>query len=383
MICGRRLPVAPRPYRDELLSSWLGRVACRYGLDAASLVGAIAMNNDARAIPIDDATPPQEDIASWAQACGVDPGRVARLTLARRRPERSKVWFLSQGPPWASTAVRSPPVCRACFEADRSAGRDEHLRADWMLAERCACPAHRQVLLDHCPRCGWQLYCVFRLRDGRARLVCGRCAQELAANPSRAEEDRALIDALVFLQDRIGTRVNGAPEGRARLEAALAKLWAPLDDPGAARPVLALWIDESGWRCPSEVQHVIGAPFPLGRLPIGFRIATLIAADTVFNLGDQPLTASGAAAVLIRRSASGRVFANEKRPARSVISPARHPLIDVTDYKQLAYEILKSPEWRAAVDLPQQRRRRILARLIDAALAVRPAKARRAATVQQ
>jgi len=36
---GRRLPVAPRPYRDELLSSWLGRVACRYGLDAAGLVG--------------------------------------------------------------------------------------------------------------------------------------------------------------------------------------------------------------------------------------------------------------------------------------------------------------------------------------------------------
>ena len=28
-----RLPVAPRPFRDETLSSWLGRVACRYGLD--------------------------------------------------------------------------------------------------------------------------------------------------------------------------------------------------------------------------------------------------------------------------------------------------------------------------------------------------------------
>jgi len=36
-----RLPVAPRPYRDELLSSWLGRVACRYGLDAEGLVGAL------------------------------------------------------------------------------------------------------------------------------------------------------------------------------------------------------------------------------------------------------------------------------------------------------------------------------------------------------
>ncbi|MUO73518.1 TniQ family protein, partial [Agrobacterium vitis] len=37
-----RLPVAPRPYRDELLSSWLVRVACRYGLTARELVGHFA-----------------------------------------------------------------------------------------------------------------------------------------------------------------------------------------------------------------------------------------------------------------------------------------------------------------------------------------------------
>ena len=62
-----RLPVAPRPYRDELLSSWLGRVACRYGFDAEGLVGALFADGegDAHTTLIDDAAPPREDIAFW------------------------------------------------------------------------------------------------------------------------------------------------------------------------------------------------------------------------------------------------------------------------------------------------------------------------------
>jgi hypothetical protein len=41
----QRLPVVPRPYRDELSTSCLGRVACRYGPDANELACYIV--NDA------------------------------------------------------------------------------------------------------------------------------------------------------------------------------------------------------------------------------------------------------------------------------------------------------------------------------------------------
>ncbi|MGO9768435.1 MAG: TniQ family protein [Roseiarcus sp.] len=378
---GRRLPVAPRPYRDELLSSWLGRVACRYGLDAASLLGALAADGEGAAlsIPIDDAAPLREDIVSWAQACGVDPARLSRLTLARRRPGRPKAWFLSQGPPWAPTASRSPPACCACFESDHAAGRDEHLRADWMLAERCVCPAHRQLLRDRCPCCRGPLHFAFRLRNGRARVICGECERELAARSGR--EESALMEALISIQDRIGAIVSGAPERRRRLEAALSTLWAPLDDPGAARPVLALWLDESGWRCPTEAQGAIGAPFPLGRLPIALRIATLIAADAAFGLGDELLDdESDAAAFLTRRAAPLRGFPKTPRSAPAVAASARR---SPTEYRRLAREILTSPEWRAAVELPERRRERVLSRLMDAALAVRRAETRAGAPVQQ
>jgi len=370
VISGRRLPVAPRPYRDELLSSWLGRVACRYGLDAADLVGAFA--GDALGIPVDDAAAPREYIAVWARACGVDPERLSRLTLARRRPERPRFWFSSQGPPWAPTAMRSPPVCCACLEADCAAGRDEHLRADWMLAERCLCPTHRQLLLDRCPRCHGWLHLGFRLRDGLARVICRECEQELAAR-SAGEADGALIAALISIQDRIGAIVRGAPQGRRRLEEALSTLWAPLDNPGAARPTLALWIDESAWRCPSEAQHAIGAPFPLGRLPVELRIATLVAAEDAFGLGDRPRDgASEPAAALIRRAAPPRGPPDTRHLARSFPPLSLRP---PTEYWRLAREILTSADWRAVSGQPEGRRQRVLSRLIDAALGSRPAAA--------
>lgn len=362
---GRRLPVAPRPYRDELLSSWLGRVACRYGLDAAGLVGALAADGDcdARKILVDDAAPPRDDVMFWARACGVDAERVSRLTLARRRPERPRFWFSSQGPPWAPTAMRSPPVCCACFEADRAVGRDEHLRADWMLAERCVCPAHRQLLRDRCPRCRGRLHFGFRLRDGQARVVCGECAQELAAR-SPGQADGALIEALISIQDRIGVIVRGAPERRSRLEEALTTLWAPLDDPGAARPTLTLWIDESGWRCPTEAQHAIGAPFPLGRLPIAWRVVTLIALDALFGIGRDGLPRLSPIAVdLLRRAAPPR---SRDGGRRRVSVPPTRPF---AEYLCFAREILSDVEWTTAAAAPRRHQEQILSRLMAAKLA--------------
>ena len=230
-------------------------------------------------------------------------------------------------------AARSPPACCACFEADRAAGRDEHLRADWMLAERCVCPAHRQLLLDRCPRCRGPLHFAFRLRDGRARVICGECEQELAARSAR-EEDGALIEALISIQDRIGAIVRGAPERRGRLEEALSTLWAPLDDPGAARPILALWLDERGWRCPIEAQGAIGAPFPLGRLPIALRIATLIAADAAFGLGDELLDHElDAAAFLSPRAPPLRGFPKTPRSAPAVAASARRSPVEFDDLR--------------------------------------------------
>lgn len=268
-----------------------------------------------------------------------------------------------------STVTGSPPVCLACFAADQSAGRDGYLRAGWMLAERCICPAHREVLHDHCLSCHRRLSVAFRLLDGRARPVCSYCSLLIGDREGEGgrPHDRNLVRRALAVQRRITASVNGENPEREKVEKAIAILWAPLDHPAAARPVLALWFNEAGWRCPYEVRHAVGAAAPLGRLPVRWRFLTLLALDDVFgtdlHTGEEipPL-----AARLVRRAAPPR----QVRLSR----PSRRPHVQLpkrssAEYESLARQILADPRWIAAEELPRRKRERVRARLIDAALA--------------
>jgi hypothetical protein len=162
-------------------------------------VAALVGGDDERGLRIDDAAPSREFIAALARAGGVGAPLALDARGTASRPPRGMV--LATGPAWAPPAPRTPPVCCACFGADRAAGRDDHLRADWLLAERYVCPHDRQLLRDHCPLCRRRLWVDFRLRDGRERAVCRRCGQELAAR-SPQEGEGELVGALRPLQDR-------------------------------------------------------------------------------------------------------------------------------------------------------------------------------------
>ena len=112
-----------------------------------------------------------------------------------------------------------------------------------------------------------------------------------------------------------------------------------------------------------------------------WRVATLIAADAAFGLGDEPLDDAPEPRRISNpaRRAAAR-FPERRVRRRRVAAPARRP---PTEYRRLAREILTSPEWRAAVELPERRRQRVLSQLMDAALAARPAEAGVGTRVQQ
>jgi hypothetical protein len=369
----QRLPVAPRPFRDETLSSWLGRVACRYGLNAQALAAYLAAPDDpfdARRPPIDDISPGLDQIALWAQACAVDPARLRRMTLAARHPRRPIAWFFNRGPTAARPAMPGlpSPVCLACFHADRTAGRDGYCRASWLLAERCVCPTHGRMLIDQCPNCHRCLLVAFRLRDNRACPVCARCEGGLDGRGGEGDGSmRGLATALLAVQARIAAAVDQAPTDRNSLEEVVLALWAPLDDPGASRPVLALWISERGWRAPVEVRLAVGQPMSLGSLRVPFRCLTFVAIRDLF--GDEVTALEGArerADWLFRRAAFPRpARAGSPRPQTARLEGDRRP---AADYHRLARAILAHPDWVAAAHLPERRRRRVLGRLIDAAL---------------
>ena len=70
---------------------------------------------------------------------------------------------------------------------------------------------------------------------------------------------------------------------RKRLAQAIAALWAPLDEAGAGRPVLAIWLEEPNWRCPVEAAPAICASAPLSRLPVRWRAVTVMALGELFG----------------------------------------------------------------------------------------------------
>jgi TniQ len=144
-----RLPVAPRPFRDETLSSWLGRVACRYGLDASALAACLAAPDvfDAPRPPIDDISPSVGQIALWAQVAAVDPARLRRMTLPERHPRRPLPWFLNQGLAATRPVMPRPssPVCLGCFDTDWAVGHDMTAIVGRTGASRSAASARRMV----------------------------------------------------------------------------------------------------------------------------------------------------------------------------------------------------------------------------------------------
>jgi TniQ len=260
-----RLPLAPRPFRDELLVSWFARVACRYGHEAREFqewLWCRAHPAPAEAQAPADTEESAQTLALWAHVARLDPERLRRLTLARRYPGRAGHWFLQTGHPARPSRRCSPAVCPSCLDVDAAVGQDAYLRAGWMLAERCACPRHHEFLIDQCPRCANELRPAFRLQGARAILVCRRCGHRLnaAAQQGRGEQTTS-IALLLGSQDRIGRRLRQGERWRRALELMIALMWAPLDRADAARPVLSLDLPDN-WRWSLGDRQVVGHPYP-------------------------------------------------------------------------------------------------------------------------
>lgn len=323
MTAAIRLPVAPRPFQDELHSSWMVRVAARYGLEVPELTAYLT--GQGGSLPdlreIDDINPDPGLLRLWARGCWIDPARLERLSLNSRYPGRPQEWFLDG-------AGGIVPACLACFDADLAAGRDGYMRAEWRLAERVVCPAHKEMLRDRCPDCGCHLRISFRMCDGRLRPFCRKCDGLLTGRGGEAAVRSAaeFANAVLGLQRQAGRIVRGDADLLAPLEQAIRTLWAPLDRMDAARPVLALWVDQPGWHCPFEVRAVVGTPAPLRRLPVRWRALTLVVLQDLFG---EALVSHGtmpeAASRLFSRVASMPYVSQKRAPGISKGLPPVDP----------------------------------------------------------
>jgi len=150
-------PVHPHPLPDELLSSWLIRLAHGNGLKVQSFYGgwlgrSIALwNRD-----IDRLAPP-DLIETLSESTGIDSATLASHSI------RSLAGIISEDVPVGGHTDWLMPLqvyhrtrngfglmfCRSCLRQDR----EPYFRRRWRLACITCCTLHGQLLLDRCTNC--------------------------------------------------------------------------------------------------------------------------------------------------------------------------------------------------------------------------------------
>ncbi|UVK49484.1 TniQ family protein (plasmid) [Mesorhizobium sp. AR07] len=357
----RVLPLAPRPFDDELLSSWQGRVACRYGctlLEVESWLDADIDPGRRGDLIGRDFDPGDAMITRWARACRMDAGRLARMAL--RRQARGLNWYIQDR--WHQG------VCSACLDEDHAGGRDHYLRRAWSRVEAIVCPRHLTMLRDLCGHCFARTGFRFDCREGRGRLVCRSCSAPVSfGRANRVVSERQSF--LLALTDIVTLAIEEGPQGTATKDIMRAArlLWSSSQAGG--KPFIA-WLGHprlNGNDMPADREEPLATASLPSRMLTLFGIAQLLdLADARSRIGPPPFfLAEKFAAGDLSRSATGRVVPQTRNVERPATTYA--PRSDA-EYRTLAEEILASPQWRAVQGAARTVRERALARLMTEAL---------------
>lgn len=343
------LPLAPRPFKDELISSWQGRVAVRYGLviddvDAwLHLGGSVSEDRDF--------DPDLETLRRWAHACRIPRDVIERLALCRHATPLGYV-LRSQ---WHG-------ICPACLEDDRRNDRDQYLRRTWSRAETVACTIHRLRLRYFCPACFAGRGFRFEYRDGLAELICSGCLAAVSRAPP-APSERRHAELLIATMKAI----NDAEEGRgqttlARFKEAIRFLWTA--SANAGRPEIDLF----GVECPfGRTSIPVTEDAPMTGLSVTWRCSTLLTIAQMLDIGNARSDLGPPEEWLIwafkrfgDRDAPDRILPQRPTAERREKQPPRR---SDADHLRLATAAMKDPRWNKLSTLSPRSRSKSISRL--------------------
>jgi hypothetical protein len=202
-------PVHLKPQEDELLSSWLARLALAHGQTVASFTYIVWPGRNLVARDIDLWNDPII-FETLASKTGSSPVSVFAATLASYEG-----WLFDKARkchlPWALPRYLNicPPrpfglqFCPWCLASDN----EPYFRRQWRLAFMVLCPLHETLLLDHCKRCGMAV-CYERqhAKEPTTRWLvtyCYKCRTDLRkfAKPRyHRRVESAELEFTIFLQ---------------------------------------------------------------------------------------------------------------------------------------------------------------------------------------
>jgi hypothetical protein len=201
------LPMAPRPMSDELLSSWLHRVATANALSFGELVESARAGHLPRPAGVMDHGLSIAWRTRLAKFCRITENHIRVIDLQSQFPDRNLTWFTHtrdfHGSPGEPPIQLCRPFCVHCGEEQQQLNGPPYIRAAWALAFRTHCPRHLSPLMDRSSSCGMITF----PRWSSSRFCCQRCTATL--KPTHTLLDSPGLRAVIWLQETIHDCLRG------------------------------------------------------------------------------------------------------------------------------------------------------------------------------
>ncbi len=341
------LPLAPRPYADELISSWQARVAVRYSQRSADIDAWLDLDSPTHK----DLDPDPISLWRWTRACRIRPDVVEALALSRHA---APLGYVRQ--------ARWRGICPTCLEGDRRNGRDQYIRRSWSRSEVVACLLHRVRLRFSCWKCFTRCDFRFEYWDGLAELICSDCMAAVSRAPPAPCELRhanLLIATMEAIDD--AEKGRGGPD-LAEFEKAIQFLWS--DSTNSGKPEITFFNVQS---TPGPASIPVNAAAPLTCLSMTWRSNTLLTIAQMLDIGSaqSDLGPPSDWLTLAYQRFRSKVADEPSLPERPKAKPHRVALSlrPNADYLRLAVETMKDPLRRELVTLGARDRSKALSRL--------------------
>ncbi|WP_236016160.1 TniQ family protein [Brucella endophytica] len=165
-----RWPVAVDPLPDELLSSWIHRLALANGIAPQPFASVLGLNTGMWSPRLDLRLPHPLAMLLGNQT-DLPAGKIAAMALTGWALTPLVLPLRQNAHRGRSTWMQYCPLCLAADEAP-------YFRRQWRLAPRISCFVHRCGLRDRCPACRSGIV-AFDQRELVPQHFCARCGFDL------------------------------------------------------------------------------------------------------------------------------------------------------------------------------------------------------------
>jgi hypothetical protein len=195
------LPIAPRPHSDELISSWLARIAACYEVSMIELRQELSQGSSGTKVRADVGWKGSE-AKSAAQRLRVDQDAIMRLNLKRRWPWLVTAWLPRTDGKGRARGELDLAWCHACLAEGHTTG-GAYLDAEAALP-LIFCHRHGTWRQDFCRRCqphheprfSWRNWIEFTCTDCGVPLRTNHWSGPRPASDCRSEEVSAALNLL-------------------------------------------------------------------------------------------------------------------------------------------------------------------------------------------